>query len=45
MPALIPIDLDTAVLMALNLIGWGLFICVIWRDRRSRLRLSPRRAG
>lgn len=35
MPASLPIDLDTAVLIAPSLIGLGLFLCVVWHDRQA----------
>ncbi len=33
-------DLDTIVLLTLNLIGWGLFLVVWWRDHHPRLHHS-----
>lgn len=33
-------DLDTAVLILLNVIGWSLFLVVMLKDRSSRPRQS-----
>ena len=33
-------DLDTMVLIVLNLIGWGMFVYILWKDRGPQLRHS-----
>jgi hypothetical protein len=39
---MLPYDLDTAVLIVLNIIGWGVFACVLWQNRCATRKLETR---